>query len=204
MQKTEAIVFDLGGVILNIDYHITRKAFEKLGVRNFDEMYSQSGADMLFRELETGKISEENFYTEMNKCTGLQLSPAEINQAWNAMLLDFREDSLQFLDLLKKKYKLFLLSNTNHIHIKEFNKIYTGKKREKPFIDFFDKAYFSCEIGLRKPDAACYEWVLKEERLVPEQTIFVDDSIQNVEAAKLAGMQAVLLQPGKYIEDLDL
>lgn len=204
MQKTEAIVFDLGGVILNIDYHLTRKAFEKLGVRNFDEMYSQSGADMLFRELETGKISEENFYNEMNKCTGLQLSPAEINQAWNAMLLDFREDSLQFLDLLKKKYKLFLLSNTNHIHIKEFNKIYTRKKREKPFINFFDKAYFSCEIGLRKPDAACYEWVLKEERLVPEKTIFVDDSIQNVEAAKLAGMQAVLLQPGKYIEDLDL
>jgi epoxide hydrolase-like predicted phosphatase len=204
MQKTEAIVFDLGGVILNIDYHLTRKAFEKLGVRNFDEMYSQSGADMLFRELETGKISEENFYNEMNKCTGLQLSPAEINQAWNAMLLDFREDSLQFLDLLKKKYKLFLLSNTNHIHIKEFNKIYTRKKREKPFINFFDKAYFSCEIGLRKPDGACYEWVLKKERLVPEKTIFVDDSIQNVEAAKLAGMQAVLLQPGKYIEDLDL
>ena len=204
MQKTEAIVFDLGGVILNIDYHLTRKAFEKLGVRNFDEMYSQSGADMLFRELETGKISEENFYNEMNKCTGLQLSSVEINGAWNAMLLNFREDSLQFLDLLKKKYKLFLLSNTNHIHIKEFNKIYTGKKREKPFIDFFDKAYFSCEIGLRKPDAACYEWVLKEERLIPEKTIFVDDSIQNVEAAKLAGMQAVLLQPGKYIEDLDL
>ena len=204
MQKTEAIVFDLGGVILNIDYHLTRRAFEKLGVRNFDEMYSQSGADILFRELETGKISEENFYNEMNKCTGLQLSPAEINQAWNSMLLDFREDSLQFLDLLKKKYKLFLLSNTNHIHIKEFNKIYTRKKREKPFINFFDKAYFSCEIGLRKPDAACYEWVLKEERLVPEKTIFVDDSIHNVEAAKLAGMQAVLLQPGKYIEDLDL
>lgn len=204
MQKTEAIVFDLGGVILNIDYHLSRKAFEKLGVRNFDEMYSQSSADMLFRELETGKISEENFYNEMNKCTGLHLSPAEINQAWNAMLLDFREDSLQFLDLLKKKYKLFLLSNTNHIHIKEFNKIYTGKKREKPFIDFFDKAYFSCEIGLRKPDAACYEWILKEERLIPEKTIFVDDSIQNVEAAKLAGMQTVLLQPGKYIEDLDL
>lgn len=204
MQKAEAIVFDLGGVILNIDYHLTRKAFEKLGVSNFDEMYSQSSADMLFRELETGKISEENFYKEVNKRTGLELSPEEINKAWNAMLLDFREDSLQFLDLLKKKYKLFLLSNTNHIHIKEFNKIYFGKKREKPFIEFFEKAYFSCEIGLRKPDAACYEWVLKKEKLVPEKTIFVDDSIQNVEAAKLVGMQTVLLQPGKYIEDLGL
>ena len=204
MQKTEAIVFDLGGVILNIDYNLTRTAFEKLSVKNFDEMYSQSGADMLFRELETGKISEENFYNELNKCTGLQLSSTEINKAWNAMLLNFREESLLFLDALKVKYKLFLLSNTNHIHIKEFNKIYHGKKRERPFIDFFEKAYFSCEIGLRKPDAACYDWVLKKEKLVPEKTIFVDDSIQNVEAARLAGMQTVLLQPGKNIEDLDL
>ena len=204
MQKTEAIIFDLGAVILNIDYNLTRTAFEKLGVLHFDELYSQSSADRLFRNLETGKISEENFYHELNKCTGLQLSPMEIKQAWCAMLLDFREGSLVFLDKLKPKYKLFLLSNTNHIHIPEFNKIYHAKKREKPFNGFFDKAYYSCDIGLRKPDAACYEWVLNKEKLVPGKTIFVDDSIQNVEAAKRAGMQTILLETGKYIEDLDL
>jgi FMN phosphatase YigB (HAD superfamily) len=204
MQKAEAIVFDLGGVILNIDYNLTRAAFEKLGVRNFDEMYSQSGADMLFRNLETGKISEENFCNELNRCTGLQLSPTEIIRAWNAILLDFREESLLFLDELKPRYQLYLLSNTNHIHLREFNKIYNEKNREKPFIDFFEKAYFSCEIGLRKPDAACYDWILQEEKLVPGKTIFVDDSIQNVAAAKLAGMQTILLEPGKYIQDLGL
>jgi HAD superfamily hydrolase (TIGR01509 family) len=204
MQKTEAIIFDLGGVILNIDYNLTRTAFEKLGVENFDEMYSQSGADMLFRSLETGKVSEEDFYKEMNKRTGLELSSAEIQQAWNAILLDFREESLLFLDKLRSKYKLFLLSNTNHIHLAAFNKIYQVKKREKAFIDFFEKAYFSCEIGLRKPDAACYDWVLQKEKLVPGKTIFVDDSINNVEGAALAGMQTILLEPGKYIEDLDL
>ena len=204
MQKAEAIIFDLGGVILNIDYNLTRTAFEKLGVHNFHDMYSQSSADMLFSNLETGQISEENFYNEINKCTGLQLSPAEIMQAWCAMLLNFREGSLVFLDKLKSKYKLFLLSNTNHIHIPEFNKIYNDIKREKPFNSFFDKAYYSCEIGLRKPDAECYEWILHSEKLVPAKTIFVDDSLQNVEAAKLAGMQTILLDPGKYIEDLDL
>lgn len=204
MQKIEAIVFDLGGVILNIDYNRTRIAFEKLGVRNFDKMYSQSFADKLFQRLETGKISEENFYNEMNKCTGLQLSSTEIKQAWNAILLTFREESLLFLEELKSKYKLFLLSNTNYIHIKEFNKIYNQEPREKPFIEFFEKAYFSCEIGLRKPDAACYNWVLKKEKLISEKTIFVDDSIQNVEAAKLIGMKTILLETGKYIEDMDL
>jgi putative hydrolase of the HAD superfamily len=204
MQKTEAIIFDLGGVILDIDYNLTRSAFEKLGVRNFHEMYSQSSADQLFRNLETGKISEENFCNEINKCTGLQLSPAEIVRAWCAMLLNFREESLAFLDELKSKYKLFLLSNTNHIHIPVFNKIYNSRKREKPFNGFFEKAYYSCEIGLRKPDAACYDWVLKEEKLVPAKTIFVDDSVQNIDAAKLAGMQTILLETGKTIEDLDL
>ena len=204
MEKATAIIFDLGGVILDIDYNLTRTAFEKLGVGNFDEMYSQSSADTLFRNLEMGKIPEENFYIEMNKCTGLQLSPFEIKQAWCAMLLDFREESLLFLDELKPEYRLFLLSNTNHIHIPEFNKIYNNKKRGNPFNGFFEKAYYSCEIGLRKPDAVCYDWVLQKEKLVPAKTIFVDDSIQNVEAAKLAGMQTILLEPGKTIENLDL
>ena len=204
MQKIEAIVFDLGGVIFNIDYNLTRTAFEKAGVQNFDEMYSQTDADDLFRELETGKISEDSFYTEINKRTGLGLSTIEIQQAWNAMLLTFREKSLQFLQVLKSKYKLFLLSNTNHIHLKEFNKIYLEKEREFPFEEFFDKAYYSCEIGLRKPNAESYDLVLKENKLVPGNTLFVDDSIQNIEAAGLLGMHTVLLQPGKYIEDLDL
>jgi epoxide hydrolase-like predicted phosphatase len=204
MQKIEAIVFDLGGVILNIDYNLTRTAFENAGVPNFDEMYSQTDADDLFRNLETGKISEDFFYTEINKRTGLGLSTTEIQQAWNAMLLTFREKSLQFLQVLKPKYKLFLLSNTNHIHLKEFNKIYLEKEREFSFETFFDKAYYSCEIGLRKPNAESYDLVLKENKLVPGNTLFVDDSIQNVEAAGLLGMHTVLLQPGKYIEDLDL
>ena len=202
MEKATAIIFDLGGVILDIDYNLTRTAFEKLGVRNFDEMYSQSSADTLFRDLEMGKIPEENFYIELNKCTGLELSPFEIKQAWCAMLLDFREESLLLLNELKPKYRLFLLSNTNYIHIPEFNKIYYTKKRDKPFAEFFETAYFSCEMGLRKPDAECYDRVLKKEKLVPGKTIFVDDSIQNVEGAKLAGMQTILLEPGKYIEDL--
>lgn len=204
MQKTEAIIFDLGGVILNIDYNLTRTAFEKLGIQNFDEMYSQSAADKLFQKLETGHITEENFYVEINKRIGLQLLPYEINKAWNSMLLHFREESLRFLDKLKPKYKLFLLSNTNHIHLKKFTEIYNEVKREKPFINFFEKAYFSCEIGLRKPDKECYDWVLKQESLLSEGTIFIDDSLQNIEAARLSGMQAILLEQGKYIEDLNL
>ena len=204
MQKIEAIIFDLGGVILNIDYNLTRIAFEKAGIKNFHEMYSQSNADDLFSKLETGKISENDFYTELNKRTGLYLPTTEIESAWNAMLLTFRETSLDFLDTLKPKYKVFLLSNTNHIHLNAFNKIYLEKQREKPFEEFFDKAYYSCKIGLRKPNADIYEFVLGENKLDADTTLFVDDSAQNIEAAKALGMQTILLNAGKYIENLPL
>ena len=120
MQKTEAIIFDLGGVILNIDYNLTRQAFENYGIYNFNEMYSQAAANDLFDDLETGKINEADFYKEFNTRAGIILSETKIQTAWNAMLLDFREKSLQFVGSLQSKYKLFLLSNTNHIHLAEF------------------------------------------------------------------------------------
>lgn len=204
MQKIENIIFDLGGVILDIDYNLTRKAFEKLGVAHFDEMYSQATADKLFQKLETGCISDDNFFKELNTCTGLQLSPLEITTAWNAMLLGFREESLLFLDAIRPKYNLFLLSNTNHIHIAAFNKIFNERKRHKPFNDYFKKAFYSCEIGLRKPDAAPYQWVLEQVNIAPAKTIFIDDSEQNIETAKNMGMQTIHLTTGMRIENLEL
>ncbi len=204
MQKIEAIIFDLGGVILNIDYNLTRRAFENYGIYNFNKMYSQAEANDLFDDLETGKIKEADFYKEFNTRIGVILSETKIQTAWNAMLLDFREKSLQFIDSIQSKYKLFLLSNTNHIHLAEFNKIYHNKKRDKPFEKFFEKAYYSCEMGLRKPNADIYEFVLKENELKATKTLFVDDSAQNVETARALGMQTILLTPGKYIEDLSL
>mgnify|MGYP001550060846 CR=1 FL=1 len=204
MEKTENIIFDLGGVILDIDYNLTRNAFRNLGITDFDGMYSQAGADQLFQKLETGKISEESFYKELNRRTGLNLLPEAIRIAWNAMLLNFREGSLHFLDNISSKYRIFLLSNTNYIHLTSFNKIFLNKKREKPFDKYFEKAFYSCEIGLRKPDRICYEWVLKETGINAGKTLFIDDSAQNIEAAKKVGLQTVHLDEGKYIENLGL
>ncbi len=104
---------------------------------------------------------------------------------------DFRKDHL-------------LLSNTNHIHLDAFNKIYYTGSRNKPFEKFFDKIYYSCEIGLRKPNADIYEFVLKENDLEAAKTLFIDDSVQNIEAANAVGLQTILLKPGMYIEDLGL
>ena len=204
MKKIESVIFDLGGVLLDIDYNLTRSAFEKLGIVHFDDMYSQADADLLFRKLETGHISENDFYKELNRCTGLHLSDEEIRTAWNTMLLSYREESLAFLESLRQHYKIFLLSNTNFIHLNELNKIFNRKKRNHSFEEYFDKAFYSCEIGLRKPDRECFEWVIRNRNLNAGATLFIDDSDQNIKMAKETGLQTIHLTPSMRIEDLGL
>ena len=204
MQKFKNIIFDLGGVILDVDYNLTRIAFEKLGVIDFDEMYSQANADKLFRKLETGEITDDIFYKEFNGCTGLHLSDEEIRKAWNAMLLSFREKSLQFLERIRPKYKTYLLSNTNYVHIAAFKETLHQQIGVKTLEEYFDQAFYSCEIGLRKPDPACYDWVLKNVEIEPDETLFIDDSLHNIEGAKKAGLQTIHLLPNVKIEDLGL
>lgn len=204
MKNLQNIIFDFGGVILDIDHNLTRKAFQDLGVKNFDEMYSQANADQLFQNLETGVISNENFFIEFNNRTGLSLSPGQISEAWNAILLDYREESLQFLDKVKSKYNIYLLCNTNFIHKETFDKGYYKKQRKHPFNEYFKKAFYSCEIGLRKPDADSFQWILDQENIKAEETLFIDDSIQNIEKAQKMGFQTILFTDGMKIENLGL
>ena len=204
MKNIEAIIFDLGGVILNIDYNLTRSSFEEAGVSHFDNMYSQSTADELFKRLETGKISEDDFYNAFRDCTSTSISNEQMESCWNAMLLDFREDTLMFLDTVKTKYRTFLLSNTNIIHYKKFEKIYYQKQRGNAFDAFFEKTYYSFDMGLRKPDADCYNLVLNNNRLSPATTLFIDDTDKNIATAKMLGMQTILLEKSMQVESLGL
>jgi len=201
-MNASALIFDLGGVILNIDYDRTRRAFENLGVHHFREMYSQAGADPLFQSLEKGTIDEKVFYEGIRQRSGLDLADEQIRDAWNEILLDFRESSLSFLETLRPRYRVFLLSNTNHIHLPEFQRIFHRSPRQRAFDDYFEKAYYSCNLGMRKPDKEIYRYVLEENRLDPTHTVFIDDSGQNIETASSLGMQTVLLKPGEFIENL--
>jgi putative hydrolase of the HAD superfamily len=132
------------------------------------------------------------------------LSDEEIRKAWNAMLLSFREKSLQFLERIRPKYKTYLLSNTNYVHIAAFKETLHQQIGVKTLEEYFDQAFYSCEIGLRKPDPACYDWVLKNVEIEPAETLFIDDSLHNIEGAKKAGLQTIHLLPNVKIEDLGL
>jgi len=204
MEHIKAIIFDFGGVILNIDYNKTCQAFIDLGVKQFADMYSQKNANPVFEQLEEGKITEEEFYQLFKKSANIQLTNQQIKEAWNAMLLRFRKQAIQTIALIKNKYSLYILSNTNIIHLQAVNKIYKEDVGEGLLHDYFDKIYFSHEIGLRKPGKEAYEYVLKENNLSSSETLFIDDSLQNIDAAKALGLQTIYLNEGMAIENLGL
>lgn len=204
MAETKNIIFDLGGVLLDISYQKTIDAFKSLGIQNFEEMFSQFKADELFEKLETGEITEADFYSAIKNRTVANISDAEIEQAWNAMLLDFRTESLQFLERLSKQYKLFLLSNTNNIHLKCFKQIFTQQTGKLSLDDYFIKAWYSSDVGLRKPHASIYQFVLEDENLLAEETLFIDDTLINIEGAQKMGIKTHHLLPTEKIELIKL
>lgn len=203
MAKTKNIIFDLGGVILNINYNKTKDAFIRLGYSNFEEMYNQYSADALFENLETGKISNEAFYKQVIEQHKGALSPEQVRGAWNSMLLDFRPKSLEFLKQLAQGYQLYLLSNTNAIHMEAFKKLFSAQTGYLDLDAFFTKAYYSNEVNLRKPNADIFEYVLKDAGILAEETLFVDDSFNNIDAAKELGFKTHLLLEGEKIQDLN-
>jgi putative hydrolase of the HAD superfamily len=202
------IIFDLGGVLLNLNYHLTRKAFEDLGVQDFDAFYTQHKANPLFENLEVGAIEPEAFYEALRATTGLNLTNIQLEFAWNAMLLDFPVERLAWLDQIKSKYNIYLFSNTNAIHYKAFTSIYA---QTAPMIDFnpdfnhfFKTAYYSHTLGKRKPAVAAFEAVLAKSGLDPAQTLFIDDTISNIEGAQKAGLQTLFLSGGLTVQDVGL
>jgi putative hydrolase of the HAD superfamily len=197
------IIFDLGGVILNIDLRKTQEAFTALGVKNIDEVFRMGHIESFFKSYETGAINDAEFIASVQKLAGIQLAPEIVIEAWNALLIDFPKERINFLKKIRSKYRLFLLSNTSALHHSRFHEMF---KQEfgGSLDDLFDKAYYSHIIKLHKPDTASYKLITDENRLNPGETLFIDDSAANVEGAERAGLKGLYLVPGKTILELGL
>lgn len=194
------IIFDLGGVILNIDYHRPVEEFRKLGIEKPDAMYSQQAQNQLFDELETGRISETEFYRALRSNCPKEVSDVQLRDAWNSILLDFPIRRLQILQQLQLHYDLFLCSNTNAIHEEAFNRILQQTCGYPSLALFFDKVYLSHRVGLRKPDPAIFKRILDDNGLQAQHTLFLDDSLQHIEAAKGLGIQTLWVSDGLTME----
>jgi len=188
-MKYKAVIFDLGGVIINIDYAATIEAFGALGHGDFQDMYSQAQQTGLFNDLETGKISGQRFVNELLPYLNVGTSPNRVVAAWNAMIGNVPLEHISLLQKVRQQCPIYLLSNTNDIHMQAVLRSWSASC-EQPMEAIFDGVYLSHEIGMRKPDVEIFEFICRENQLNPSETLFVDDSIQHIEGAQLAGLQA--------------
>lgn len=193
MYKYDTLIFDIGNVIVDIDYMRPVAEFQKLTVVDFAEIASYNRDHKLFDAFEKGKLSEAEFHNELRRFLRPGVTDKEILDAWNSILIAYPKAKLELLETLKNNYRVLALSNINETHVRELDRVAAQQLGASAFADFFHKAYYSHEMGLRKPEKEIYEEVLRTENLNPERTFFVDDLAENVASARQVGLDAYQL-----------
>lgn len=190
LQNIKNIIFDLGGVIIDVDPPRSFQALQAFSMNQKSGDIVLSENVKLFLDYEKGLISSRKFREGVRTLTeNTNLEDKQIDDAWNLMLLDVPLERIEILKKLKDRFQLFVLSNTNDIHVPAFNSM-IEKVCGEPNIDcFFDRVYFSHEVQMRKPEPEIYRHVLEENNLNPEETLFIDDRYENIEAARGLGIQ---------------
>lgn len=186
------IILDFGDIFINLDKPATAREMKKYGLTEITPEL-----DHLFKTYEMGVVTSKDFLQHSGKLFP-QANENQLVDAWNSILLDFPEERLEFLEQLAQEaqYRLFLLSNTNEIHINFVKKV-MGLEKFDRFKNAFEGFYLSYEMGKRKPNLNIYEQVLKENDLNPKETLFVDDTKENTDAAALLGIKTWNLQVGQ-------
>ncbi len=184
------IIFDFGDIFVNLNQKKTIQEFQKLGLNEWNDDLKN-----LNLEFEIGKITELQFLEGFQKYIP-NADLLEIRAAWNGIIGDFPLKRLEFLQILSQKYQLFLLSNTDSIHIQQFEHM-VGQSFSSDFYQCFEKIYFSYEIGMRKPDEAIFKHLIKNHNLSEKRTLFIDDKKENTDAAEKLGIQIWNLQVGQ-------
>lgn len=197
MAEIKSIIFDLGGVIINVDASFTMAAFSKLGIPNPHEIFTLEKQGRLCDRLEVGDITAREFICELSELTPNDVPYEEILTAWNAMLLDIPAHRIDLLKQLRKKYDLYLLSNTNPMHTQYVNNLML-KTHDITFEDLFLKIYYSFEVGLRKADPKVFQHILDENELNPNQTLLVDDLENNILSAHNLGIQTLHVKRNQF------
>ncbi len=195
------IMFDWGGVITELDFALPEKKFKKIGLKDFLSYFSLSHATNFFIDFEIGKISPEEFRDEIRKRLKNETSDKKIDEAWNSILGVTPEKRIKVLQNLKKKYNLYLLSNTNKIHVDYYNK----RLQEEYGLDhyvLFRKVYYSHDLGTRKPDPEFFKSMLADSQIEPKNTLFIDDLEANINVAASLGINAFHLSSALDIADL--
>lgn len=198
--RLDTLILDLGGVLIDVDYDRSARAFSALGLERFEQQFSKARQTDLFDRFERGELKAAAFREEVRRLLKPDLKDREIDVCWNAMLGSIPAGRMALVEDLRMRYRVYLLSNTNAIHVAAFTRIVEKENGLTDFRDEFDGCFFSNELGMRKPEARIFHHVLRATHALPERSLFIDDSIQHVEGARHAGWQAEHLDLGR--EDL--
>lgn len=194
MNRLKNIIFDLGGVLLDLDVPGCMEELERIGLHEVWKWMTGTNESGFFKDYEAGILTTVQFREHIRQWTGCSLPDADIDRIWNRMLKDVPAYKLDLLWSLRKDYNLYLLSNTNELHWQ----VCTGKfaYRDRQVQDYFARIFLSFQMHLVKPDTEIFREVLNEAGLMAEETLFVDDSIANCQAAASLGINVLHYIPG--------
>ena len=197
------IIFDLGGVVIDIDPSASFSAMQALAADSVSVIGQFSEHSEVFLDYEKGLIDDEAFRNGIRQLTHRSdLDADAIDQAWCRMLLQIPPDRLQLLSRLKEQYRTFVLSNTNAIHVDAFNRMINSASGQPAIDYFFEEVYYSHELKMRKPEAEIYQYIVDRSQLVPHETLFLDDREENLVAAKESGINTRLVTPQRGIIEI--
>ena len=200
--KIKNIIFDLGGVILDIDENIVYQELEKLGINISELSHSKEFMEILSK-FDVGVYTAPTFRKKAKALLGLEkMTDQKFDSLWNAMLLDIPRERIAAIEQVKKHYKIFLMSNTNEIHYDLYIRDLQLRFGYSEFDELFHKSYFSFDIHLEKPDPRFFELILDHEHLLPEETLFIDDTAANIKAAKALGIHTYHISREELVRNL--
>ena len=202
LTNIKNIILDLGGVILDLDFESSINEFKKLGITGIVDLYQIPEEYPFFKQFEKGMISPDQLRGEIRNATGNNLSDEEIDYAWNIISVGFSKESIDTVLKLNQQFRLFLLSNTNAIHEIYYNNQLHEEHGIKNLTEIFEKVYYSHDLQMRKPDAEIFEFVLQDSQLIPEETLFVDDTLIHLKTASSMGIRTYHLVPPQRIEEV--
>lgn len=204
MNDIQNIIFDLGNVLLNLDYPEAERRFSALFGDDWNFRDGVAEANELFDAYQRGKIDEPTFFAALRADAPREVTAGQLLEAWNSILGDLPLNRLELLDAYRQRYRLYLLSNTNFTHMRRFDRL-LQESHGISLDDFrkrFHGVYLSYELGMRKPDADIYEHLLQDAGIRPEASLFIDDLEDNVEAAEKVGIRGYRHDPRQEIGDV--
>ncbi len=201
-MKIENIIFDFGGVILDIDPQIAVNEFVKLGFKDVEKLLTPDFIEGILGKFEKGIFTPEIFRKKLRGFLNVDVTDQDIDNAWNALLYDIPRERIEVIEQVKKHYNIFLLSNSNELHYDLFVRDLQLRFGYREFDELFHKAYFSFDLHLLKPDPNIYEFVLNQHNLNPDETLFIDDRLDNISVARNLGIKGFQLEKPMKVRDM--